>query len=518
MGNNKSWSELGINSVLEQALCDNGLKSPTDVQADTIPALLAGKDVSARSQTGTGKTLAFLLPLLQRLDAASANIQGVVISPTQELAMQIVRIAERYAEPIGIRVQQLIGGAAMKRQVEKLKLRPQLVIGTPGRIHELLKNKKLKLHDVRFVVIDEADQTFQLGSEKDLEAVLFAMGKERQTAFFSATYPEEMERYERRWMKEPVRFQLTMEHRVSQTIENLYVVSDRRDKTDTARRLVRLLNPASALLFLNDTNEIANWEAKLRFEGFAVETLYGDSDKQRRAATLARFREGSCQLLLATDVAARGLDIEGLPLVLQLDPAVDADHYVHRAGRTGRMGKPGTVISIVTPHELFIMDKFRKSLGIDLSERAMYRGKLLSDEQLREATRPGAYRSSGKETASNRVSTAGTTTRTESGSAANSSTQETMNVSGMAGDGQRAGAASAKPVTQEAGRTAVRNATRSAAPTGAKPAVKPAAKPAAKPAGKPLSKAQVKEQKKRDGKNKGAPKWLKEKRDSTKKE
>lgn len=506
MGNGKTWTELGLNETLAGLLRERGLEEPTDVQADTIPALLAGHDVSARSQTGTGKTLAFLLPMLQRIKAESGTIQGIVISPTQELAMQIVRIAESYAAPLGIRVQQLIGGAAMKRQVEKLKLRPQLVIGTPGRIHELLKNKKLKLHDVRYLVIDEADQTFQLGSEKELETVLFAMGRDRQTAFFSATYPEEMARYEGRWMKEPVRFQLAMEHRVSQTIDNFYVVSDRRDKTDTTRRLVRLLNPRSALLFLNDTNEIANWEAKLRYEGFAVETLYGDSDKQRRAATLARFRDGSCQLLLATDVAARGLDIEGLPLVIQLDPAVDADHYVHRAGRTGRMGKPGTVITIVTPQELFIMDKFRKTLGIDLAERAMYRGKLLSEEELREATRPGAFRSGGKDV---RASSGEASPRNAAGDRpqrAASSARKPANVSGAAADRPSAGGTGAKgagrPATGKAGG----------------PVSAAAAKPAGKPAAKPLTKAQAKEQKKRESKNKGAPKWLKEKRESAKKQ
>jgi superfamily II DNA/RNA helicase len=521
MGNDKTWTELGLNALLEEALRRHGLEGPTDVQADTIPALLAGKDVSARSQTGTGKTLAFLLPMLQRMDAASGSIQGVVISPTQELAMQIVRIAERYAEPLGVRVQQLIGGAAMKRQVEKLKLRPQLVVGTPGRLHELVKNKKIKLHDVRFLVIDEADQTFQLGSAKDLEAVLFAMGKGRQTAFFSATYPEEMARYEGRWMNDPVRFQLTMEHRVSQTINNLYVVSDRRDKTDTTRRLIRLLNPPQALLFLNDTNEIANWESKLRFEGFAVETLYGDSDKQRRAATLARFREGTCQLLLATDVAARGLDIEGLPLVLQLDPAVDADHYVHRAGRTGRMGKPGTVITIVTPQELFIMEKFRKTLGIDLSERAMYRGKLLSEEQLREATRPGAFRGAGKDAAPGNAGGAGTSARSEAGDRPERGAvpaRKQVSVSGASTSSPRAGGAGARLAAKDSGRPASGGSGRPAAQAAGKPAANPASKPAAKPAAKPLSKAQTKEQKKREGKNKGAPKWLKEKRESTKKE
>ncbi|WP_337099632.1 DEAD/DEAH box helicase [Paenibacillus sp. YIM B09110] len=468
----QNWIELGINETLSLKLEENSITEPTGIQAETIPLLLAGRDVSARSQTGTGKTLAYLLPLLQGLNAGSNAIQAIILSPTQELAMQIVRVAESYAEPLGLRVQQLIGGAALKRQVEKLKLHPQLVIGTPGRIHELLKLRKLKLHDVRYVVVDEADQVFHLGSTSEVEAILHATGKERQITFFSATYPDVMARFEGRWMKEPARIQITPEHRVSETIENYYMLSDKRDKTDMARRLVRLLNPSSALLFLNDTDNISNWEAKLAYEGFTVEAIYGDADKQRRAATLARFREGRCQLLLATDVAARGLDIEGLPLVIQLDPAVDADHYVHRAGRTGRMGRPGTVITIVTPQELFIMEKFRKQLGITLEERVMFRGKLLTNEQLREATKPFA-------------------------SANRKAVSEDKPV--------RTAEAVEKPRKPQ-----------SPKPANGSGQASSAVKPAAKPAPKPIVKTKAKEERKRDGKNKGAPKWLKAKREDNK--
>ncbi|MBD2872014.1 DEAD/DEAH box helicase [Paenibacillus arenilitoris] len=460
-----TWNEIGVDERLIRKLEANGIAKPTDVQAETIPVLLGGSDVSARSQTGTGKTLAYLLPLLQKLNPRSGAVQGVILAPTQELAMQIVRVAETYGEALGIRVQQLIGGAALKRQVEKLKLRPQLVIGTPGRIHELLKLRKLKLSEVTGVVIDEADQVFQLGSTKEVEAILFAMGRERQIAFFSATYPDQMARFEGRWMNDPQRIQITPEHRVSETIDNFYVVCDKRDKTDTARRLIRLLDPKSALLFLADTDNIANWEAKLAYEGFTVETLYGDADKQRRAATLARFRDGRCQLLLATDVAARGIDIEGLPLVIQLDPAADADHYVHRAGRTGRMGRAGTVVSIVTPQEKFIMEKFRKQLGIELTERTMFRGKLLNEEELREATRPGALRPE------------------------------------------------ARPVIRKGEASARTKRTGEAAD--AKPAV--AATHAKKPAARPVqTKASAKAKRKSEGKNKGAPKWLKAKREAEK--
>lgn len=299
-------------------------------------------------------------------------------------------------------------------------------------------------------------------------------------AFFSATYPEQMGRFESRWMKEPVRIQVTPEHRVSETIDNYYILSDKRDKTDTARRIIRLLNPASALLFLNDTDNIANWESKLSYEGFTVETLYGDADKQRRAATLARFRDGRCQLLLATDVAARGLDIEGLPLVIQLDPAIDADHYVHRAGRTGRMGRKGTVISIITPQEQFIMEKFRKQLSIELDERVMFRGELLSNDQLREATKPQ------------------TGSRTNPNAAA-----RPVKIKEVANRTSPTGARAAK-LLEEKQPIATDNVKSDQ--------IEKKKSAAAKPTSKPLTKAQVKAERKRDGKNKGAPKWLKEKR------
>jgi len=465
------WNELGLKPELCQKLAENGLTEPTKIQMEAIPALLKGRDVSARSQTGTGKTLAYLLPMLQQLDSASKAVQGVIIAPTQELAMQIVRVAEAYSEPLGLKVQQLIGGAALKRQVEKLKLHPQLIIGTPGRIHELLKMNKLKLHAVKGLVIDEADQVFELGSTKEVETVLFAMGRERQVSFFSATYPEGMSRFEGRWMKDPLRLQIAPEHRVSETIDNYYIVSDKRDKTDTVRRIIRLLKPSSALLFLNDTDQIANWEAKLNYEGFTVEALYGDADKQRRAATLARFRDGRCQLLLATDVAARGIDIEGLPLVVNLDPPFDADHYVHRAGRTGRMGRTGTVMSIVTPQELFIIDKFRKQLHIELDERMMYKGKLLTAEQLREASRYG--RSSEDKPSS----------------------------------------PSRKPAGQAQGGAVKKNRPEAKLSGNRKEASPAAARTAAKPA-----KAVTKAEKKKNSKDKGAPKWLKAKREEARKE
>ncbi|MFS0723276.1 DEAD/DEAH box helicase [Paenibacillus sp. 1P07SE] len=382
------WEHLGVHPLLSEGLVDRGLSAPTQVQSDTIPALLAGEHVSARSQTGSGKTLAYLLPLLQQIDGSRKDVQGLVLAPTQELAMQIFGVAQDYAELLGIRTQALIGGAAVKRQIEKLKNHPQLIIGTPGRIHELYKSRKLKLHEVRMVIVDEVDQVFGLSSTAEVETILYNTHPERQIGFFSATYPELMHRLTQRWMKEHTHVSVRPDERVVATVDNLYLVCEPRDKAETARKLIRLLGASSALLFLNDTDQIANWQAKLSYAGFTVEALYGDADKMQRAGTLARFRDGRCQLLLATDIAARGLDIAGLPLVINLDPPPDADYYVHRAGRTGRMGRAGMVVSIVSPQEVFIMRKFEKQLRIRIQRKEMAGGQLQEAESQSKSVRP----------------------------------------------------------------------------------------------------------------------------------
>ncbi len=473
MNEMNTWQRLGLNSQLTNKLAEEQIMAPTGVQEQAIPLMLEGKDLSVRSQTGSGKSLAFLLPLLQSIDLSSDNIQAIVLAPTQELAMQLVRVAELYAQVLPVRVQQLIGGAALKRQVEKLKLHPQLIIGTPGRIAELLKLRKLKLTTVKHVVIDEADQVFQLGSSKDVESVLFACSRERQTAFFSATYPEQMSKFEQRWMKQPDKVMISPSQRIPQTVENFYVVCEQRNKLDTARKLLRMIKPAQALLFLNDTEFIANWESKLKYEGFTAETLYGDADKQRRASTLGRFKEGKCQLLLATDVAARGIDIDSLPLVLQLDPAPDADHYVHRAGRTGRMGRSGTVITIVTPQELFIMNKFRKQLGIDLEEKMMFKGKLLSSSEINEWRR-------GNERVANY--------------------EQGRSLERRQGEQKSAIASKQTSPKREADEKKIKGQAKQ--------------QPAKPTAARSLTKAQLKEKKKKDNKNKGAPRWLKDKQNA----
>lgn len=372
-----TFAGLGISNVLVDKLADYGITTPSQVQAESIPAALEGKDILAQSQTGTGKTLAYLLPLLQRINPEEKGLQAIILAPTQELAMQIQREAENYGEPLGISSQPLIGGAAIKRQLEKLRLHPHLVVGTPGRIREIVALRKLKLHTVKMIVVDEVDQMFQLGGRAELEHILRGTLKERQLLFLSATINEEILGLAYRQMPNLVQIGIEPEAKTAATLTHLYITCEGRNKVDYVRRLVRQFNTKRVIVFVNHVDQIAEVEAKLNYVNLEAGGLYGDADKTVRSLTLRRFREGKIEVLVASDIASRGLDIEELELVINFDPPIDSDHYVHRSGRTGRMGRKGTVISLVTPQEQFIMNKFAKELGITIAERQLFDGKLI---------------------------------------------------------------------------------------------------------------------------------------------
>ncbi|MEY8740081.1 DEAD/DEAH box helicase [Paenibacillus tundrae] len=385
-----TFASIGVAEDLEKVLAGHGINEPSPVQAQTIPVILEGRDVVAKSQTGTGKTLAYLLPLLQTIKSDVKGTQKLIIAPTQELAMQIVREAQRYGEERKIGVLGLIGGAAVKRQIEKLREHPALVVGTPGRLKELITLKKLKMHNVSTIVIDEADQVFQLGGVSDVDFVLRSALRDRQLIFLSATIDEHTAGLAKREMKEPVHIGIEPERATAAGLEHFYFVEETRNKIDMLRRLVRQYNPDRAIVFVNATEDIGEVEAKMNHLGLSAAALYGDADKVTRSNVLSAFRNGKIQLLIASEVAARGLDIEGLPMVINYDPAFDSEHYVHRAGRTGRMGRSGIVLSIVDETQIFIMRKFARELGIELTERVLFGGKVLEADP-RPDTRPEGH-------------------------------------------------------------------------------------------------------------------------------
>jgi ATP-dependent RNA helicase DeaD len=469
-----AFEELHIQAGLIELLKQRGIAQPTPIQERAIPSIIEGKDVLAQSQTGTGKTLAYLLPILEKADSSSKEVQAVVLVPTQELGMQIFAEMETYGKPFGFRAQSLIGGASLQRQIEKLRQHPHLVVGTPGRILELIKLRKLKVHQVQTVVVDEADQVFELGSKSEVEEVLKSMLRSRQLLFFSATVTDAIRQTAEQWMKEPLLLLVEPEKKVAAALTHESILTVDREKIDTLRKLIRLLKPASALVFVNDTDIVGEIVAKLQFAGLEIEAIYGDATKQDRAKVMTRFREGRLKLLLATDVAARGLDIRGLTHVINFDPPPDAEHYVHRAGRTGRMGKPGSVVTMVTPQQVFILRKLEKRLGINIHPKAMSYGQWIDAGSAAARQAPKGRPNEHPDARDNRRSPEGSAEQERSRPA-------------------RAADSARKPAAQSDLKPAPREAKRAST---------------AQPAGT-RSKRTLSEQ---ERKNKGAPRWLKEKR------
>jgi ATP-dependent RNA helicase DeaD len=373
-----SFAALGLSDHWSERLRERGITEPVSIQEQAIPELLTGADGVIRSGTGTGKTLAYLLPLAQQLDPAQSKEQAIILAPTAELAMQIVKLAGELFAGTNLTVLGLIGGASVKRQLEKLKVHPQLIVGTPGRLVELLKINKLKTSAIRMIVIDEADQTFALGAGGEAEYILKRLPADRQIVFCSATMPEEATQTAKRWMKDP-RWIVAGEAdtdrpAIPSTIEHTFIVAEERDKVDTVRRLIRTLSPKSAIVFVNDTDRVAEVESKLQYMGLKVAAIYGDQPKQERSSAMRRFRDGTLPYLIATDVAARGLDAPDVTLIVHFDPPTDELAYLHRAGRTGRMGKSGVSAMIVTPKQRFIATKLSKELGIAMAEKRLSQG------------------------------------------------------------------------------------------------------------------------------------------------
>lgn len=493
---------LGISEVLCETLRMRSIHEPAPVQRHAIPVLLAGEDAIIESGTGTGKTLAYLLPMAERLDWTAKRLQGLIIVPTPELAMQIVRIAE---ELVGAdRVAALIGGAALKRQIDKLKARPPLAVGTPGRLAELLRAGRLKTGFVRFAVIDEADQVFQPGAAEEAETVLAALPRDRQLAFVSATVTPEADAMAAKWMREPARPAGQSQEEAFAGVSHEYVLCDRRDKITFLRRFVRTVNPAAALVFVADAARIGEIIMKLSHAGIAAEPLYADAGKRERTAVMRRLSAGKLQLVIATDLAARGLDVPHLSHVIQFEPPADAGTYLHRAGRTGRMGAAGTVVTLAAPHEVGRLRKLAGRLKLSFRQMMLYRGEWVPVSSV----------------------PAPANARMANGGRRAGNARPSDKAAGSPAGGKRAGkretgtaAAETSPGGERAANRQTDGATAGTiANAGGSPAGRRAARPAARPGNppepaagrKPKSKSRLRTKKKQD-KNKGAPRWLKEK-------
>ena len=375
----KSFEELGVQPVLVQALAAQQLQVPTQIQEEMIPRVLAGENVAARSATGTGKTLAYLLPLLQRIDPEKKEVQAVILAPTYELAMQIYRVLGALAQEaaLDVKAASLIGGAALTRQIDALKKKPQIVVGSAGRILELLRKRKLSLNSVHTLVLDEVDRLLDEQNAPTVEIVVKEIPAQRQLLMVSATLPARTQKVIERLEKTVNLIEAAAEVKLPEQLVHCYVKVEHREKLDELRKVLHALDVKRALLFVEQQGRLEMVLEKLQHHGVKVAGLRKDAGKQERKEALEAISKGKISLLVATDLAARGLDIPGVTHVINLDFPDEPQTYLHRAGRTGRAGQEGMVISLVTPGEVTRLERCRRSLQADMQEYFLNKGRFL---------------------------------------------------------------------------------------------------------------------------------------------
>ncbi|MFN8527896.1 MAG: DEAD/DEAH box helicase [Anaerolineae bacterium] len=358
------FERLGLRAEIVQAVIELGYENPTPIQEGAIPALLEKRDVLGQAQTGTGKTAAFALPLLERIDFSVRQPQGLILAPTRELAVQVAEAVIQYGRKMGIRVAAIYGGASYYKQLKRLEEGVHVVVGTPGRVIDLIERGALVLGGVRYLVLDEADEMLKMGFIDDVERILRETPADRQTALFSATLPDEIRSLAQKYLHDPV--SVTIAHRtltVPQIAQSYYLI-DEEYKLPLTARLLETEEIKSALIFTRTKIGAATLADALLGRGFPVEAIHGDLSQDVRETVMRRFRNGLVNILVATDVAARGLDIDHVSHVINYDIPYDAEDYVHRIGRTGRAGREGAAITYVTPRErrlLRVIEHYTKS-------------------------------------------------------------------------------------------------------------------------------------------------------------
>jgi ATP-dependent RNA helicase DeaD len=347
-----SFADLGLAEPLLKALSEVGYEAPTPIQARTIPALLEGRDLIGQAQTGTGKTAAFAIPMLQSLDPRLPEVQALVLAPTRELAIQVAEAFHTYSRHLGrIGVLPVYGGQPIERQQQRLQRGVQVVVGTPGRIMDHLRRGTLRLENVRTVVLDEADEMLRMGFLEDVEWILAQAPAERQTALFSATLPPEIRRVAARYLRDPVTVEIERRTLTVPEVEQRYLHVHGPQKLEALTRILETEPATAVLVFTRMKTGAAELAEKLDARGYAAEALHGDMNQAQRELVLRRLRSGQVEIVVATDVAARGLDVERISHVVNYDMPHDVESYVHRIGRTGRAGRAGVAILFVAPRE-----------------------------------------------------------------------------------------------------------------------------------------------------------------------
>jgi ATP-dependent RNA helicase DeaD len=352
--NQVRFADLDISDEVLQAVTDMGFINPSPIQAEAIPPILAGRDVIGQAQTGTGKTAAFGIPALDLIDVQDRSVQVLILCPTRELAVQVSEEIKKLAKhKRGIRVEAIYGGDSIERQIRSLKTGVHIVIGTPGRVMDHMERNTLKLGNVKMMILDEADEMLDMGFREDIENILTEMPEERQTILFSATMSKPIMQITQKFQKDPVLVKVVKKELTATNIEQVYFEVKPKAKVEVMCRLIDMYDLKLLLVFCNTKRKVDEIVEDLQGRGYMAEGLHGDLRQSQRSTVMGKFRSGTTSILVATDVAARGIDVEDVDAVINFDIPLDEEYYVHRIGRTGRAGKSGRAFSLVGRDEKY---------------------------------------------------------------------------------------------------------------------------------------------------------------------
>ena len=347
-----TFQDFGLEARILKAVTELGFEEPTPIQLKAIPIALSGRDLIGQAQTGTGKTAAFGLPLIQRINGTSDKLSALILTPTRELAIQVAEELGKLSRYKGIRTLPVYGGQEIGRQIRALKKHPHIVVGTPGRLLDHINRKTIRLDDVSFVVLDEADEMLDMGFLEDIQTILRHLPEERQTMLFSATMPPNIQKLAQQFLRDPEHVSVVPKQVTVPQISQAYFEVPERQKFEVLSRLLDIESPELAIVFGRTKRRVDELTEALQKRGYSADGLHGDLSQNQRDAVMRKFREGSIDVLVATDVAARGLDVTGVTHVINFDLPQDPESYVHRIGRTGRAGREGVAWTFVTPREI----------------------------------------------------------------------------------------------------------------------------------------------------------------------
>ena len=363
MSTTKSFNKLGLAPTFLSALTELGYEAPTPIQEQSIPVLMEGGDLLAQAQTGTGKTAAFALPILSHLDIAMKKPQALIIAPTRELAIQVAEAFQSYAKHLkGFHVTPIYGGQDYKIQLRALKRGAHVIVGTPGRLMDHLRRGTLSVDSLKTLVLDEADEMLKMGFIEDIEWILGQIPHAHQTALFSATIPSSIQKIAKRYLKDARKIHIEPMERTVNATEQFYTRVSKNQKMDVLTRFLEVEDIQAALIFARTKNSSAELAEKLKARGYAAAALNGDMNQSNRERVIDKIKGGSLDILVATDVAARGIDVHRITHVINFDIPSDTESYIHRIGRTGRAGRKGTALLFVTPREQHLLNDIERAI------------------------------------------------------------------------------------------------------------------------------------------------------------